>query len=41
MLIFIKQHLSKFEAEFRTKLSNTDTEFKNSVAYIKKRVINN
>ena len=35
MVICIKQHLSNFEAQFMTKLNNTEAELKNSVAYKK------
>ena len=39
MVICIKQYLSLFEAQFIKKLSNTEAEFKKSVAYKKKRVL--
>ena len=35
MVICIKQHLSKFEAQFLKKISNTEVELKKSVAYEK------
>ena len=35
MLVCIKQHLTKFEAQFMRKLSKTKTELKKSVAYKK------
>ena len=35
MPIRIKQHLSKFEAQFMIKLSSTEPELKKSVAYKK------
>ena len=38
VLICIKKHLSKFEAQFIKKLSNTEAEVKKNVAYKKKRL---
>ena len=39
MVIFIKQHLTTFEAHFIKKLNNSEAELKKRVAYIKKAYI--
>ena len=40
MLLYIKQHLSNIWSPIHEKLSNTEAELKNTVAYKKKRVLN-
>ena len=41
MIIYIKQHLTTFKAQFMKTLSNTEAEMKKSFAYKKKLVVNN
>ena len=41
MIIYIKQHLTTFKAQFMKMLSNTEAEMKKSFAYKKKLVVNN
>ena len=41
MLTYIKQHLSKFEAQFTRKLSNTEKKDEKKCVAYKKRVIQN